>query len=209
MRPVIILFAKAPVPGAVKTRLHSVLSPLEAARFHEACVRDVLGRLAPLRDAADLELHTNIPTDAWSEENVAYGLQADGDLGRRMWIALQGGLAQGRPAVMIVGSDAPTLPESHLRDLLARAGDVAFGPARDGGYYAISCRRSHPEMFKDVEWSSRDTLAQTIRACRACGLRVEIGPEWYDIDTPEDLVKLGAEKDLPAHVARWLASKPK
>lgn len=208
MRPVIILFAKAPLPGAVKTRLHSVLSPPEAARFHEACVRDVLARLASLRDAADLELHTNIPTDAWSDENVAHGLQADGDLGRRMWIALQGGLAQGRLAVMIVGSDAPTLPASHLRDLLAREGDVALGPARDGGYYAICCRRVHPEMFKDVEWSSRDTLAQTIRACQGCGLRIEIGPEWYDIDTPEDLVKLQAEKDLPAHVARWLASKP-
>src|SRR5439155_12064238 len=133
----------------------------------------------------DIELHTDIETDAWRDRQVTRKLQCAGDLGLKMLHALSSALAQGREAVCIVGSDAPTLPAAYLRTLLASPADVALGPCEDGGYYALSCRRTHPEMFRGVEWSSAATLAQTEEAVRRCGLSVDRGPGWYDVDLPE------------------------
>jgi rSAM/selenodomain-associated transferase 1 len=204
VRPSIILFAKAPVPGRVKTRLRG-LSPAAAARLHAAFVRDAFELLGSLEPRADLELHTDVPTDEWSDLEVSRFLQAGGDLGARLLAALTAGLAAGRPQVIIVGADAPTLPRSHVERLLDLGADVALGPAEDGGFYAIACRRTDPRMFAGVRWSSRRTLDETVRAATACGLRVELGDPWFDVDTMEDLRRLAASPALPRHTAAWLA----
>ena len=154
MQPTIVVFAKAPRPGFVKTRLE--LAADAAARLHEAFVRDAIG----LAQAASqhVELHTDIETEAWSDIAVARRLQASGDLGARMLAAL--------PA-LILGSDAPSLPLSHLLQLIATPGDVVLGPAEDGGYWAILARRTDARMFEGVEWSTSRAREQTISACRA------------------------------------------
>jgi len=182
MPPLVILFAKAPVPGQVKTRL--MLEAATAAALHQAMVRDVFATLATI--PAELELHTDIATDAWPEITVARKVQVEGDLGRKILAALED------RHVMIVGSDAPTLPRGHLENLLTSKADVALGPTEDGGYYAIACRRAHPAMFDGVEWSTGRTLVQTAAAARACGLSVEIGRQWFDVDSPADLERLYA-----------------
>lgn len=185
IRPTIIVFAKAPVPGRVKTRLQ--LPPEEAVRLHDRFVRAAVGLC--LRLEADVELHTDAATEAWVDLPVRRGLQAEGDLGAKMLAALRS-RGEGVP-VMIVGSDAPTLPEGHLRRLLGSAADVALGPAEDGGFYAILARRTADGMFEGVEWSSGRELAQTVARVRELGLTVEVGEEWFDVDTPEDLRRLG------------------
>jgi uncharacterized protein len=197
MRPAIILFAKAPVAGRVKTRLEQALGEEAALELHKAFVLDMLDKLLTLSGAAAIELHTDIPTDAWQPPGVALQTQTSGDLGSRMLHALGGKWA------CIVGSDAPTLPASHIEALLASPADVALGPCEDGGYYAISCRRTHPEMFHGVEWSSPRALEQTGQSARACGLSVERGPGWYDVDRPEDLRRLRDEENLPQHTKAW------
>ena len=203
LRPVIILFAKAPVPGRVKTRLFPRLSPAEAASLHDALVRDTISSFEALSDCADLELHSDAPVADWGLKGWIMRLQHEGDLGLKMLQALSGALARGHERAMIAGSDAPTLPVAHLRALLACDTDVALGPAEDGGYYAIACRRAHPEMFRDVAWASAGTLDQTVAACRRFGLSVGIGPRWWDVDTPHDLERLAQSPDLPAHTAAW------
>jgi rSAM/selenodomain-associated transferase 1 len=203
MRPAIILFAKAPVAGQVKTRLQEWLGADATLALHEAFVLDMLDKLLTLSDFADIELHTDINTDVWRRAHVTLGEQIAGDLGLKMLHALSAGLAEGREQVCIVGSDAPTLPAAHLRTLLASPADVALGPCEDGGYYAIACRRTHPKMFSGVTWSSAATLAQTEEATGRCGLTVERGPEWYDIDLPEDVLRLRREENLPEHTRRW------
>ncbi len=205
MRPSIILFAKAPVPGRVKTRLHG-LSAGAAARLHAAFVRDMLEMLRAFEARADLELYSDVPTDEWSDLKVSRFLQAGGDLGARLLAALETGLAAGRPQVTILGSDAPALPPSHVERLLASAADVALGPAEDGGFYAIACRRTDPQMFAGVGWSGPRVLEQTIRAAAACGLRVELGEAWYDVDTMDDLERLARSGHVPRHTAAWLAA---
>jgi len=203
MRPAIILFAKAPLAGNVKTRLQAKLGAEATLALHEAFVLDMLDKLLTLSDLADIELHTDTKTDAWRRAKVTRRVQVAGDLGLKMLHALSTALARGREQACIVGSDAPTLPAAHLRALLSSPADVALGPCEDGGYYAIVCRRTHAAMFQGVRWSSAEALSQTEQAARACGLSVERGPGWYDVDRPEDLPRLLRDGDLPARVRRW------
>lgn len=197
MPPVIILFAKAPVPGKVKTRLTPHLTPAQAARLHQAMVEDTWSRMQQLKDIATLELHTDIETDAWRAISFRR-LQVEGDLGVRMLHALSQAFEQGATQAMIVGSDIPELPVDHLRLLLDSLSQVALGPVRDGGYYAISCRTTHPHMFQDVRWSTLHALADTINSCARAGLSVSVGAPWHDVDSPEDLVL------LPTHLRHLL-----
>ncbi|MBX9601257.1 MAG: TIGR04282 family arsenosugar biosynthesis glycosyltransferase, partial [Bryobacteraceae bacterium] len=189
------VFAKAPVAGRVKTRLCPPLSFYEAARLHRALTADLLDRLSRFPDI-DLELATDTSTDAWSEQCVTSRLQVSGDLGTRMLASLQHSLQRGHAQAVILGSDAPTLPHSHIEALLASPADVALGPAEDGGYWGIAARRVTPDMFRGVRWSAPDTLAGTVAACRAGGLSVAFAPEWFDLDSAESLRRLRRE-DLP------------
>ncbi len=202
MRPVIALFAKAPVPGQVKTRLRSRVGSEAASGLHSAFVEDLLDRLSALD--AQLELHTDIETDAWRHFAVTRKLQCGGDLGLRMFHALDAALGAGTNRACIVGSDAPTLPLEYLETLLRSPADVALGPTEDGGYYAIACRRVHPDMFRGVAWSTGAALEQTEQAARACGLSVERGPAWWDVDEFGDLQRLAQSPDVPPRTRAWL-----
>lgn len=206
MRPVIILFAKAPVPGRVKTRLSPLLGAAGAAELHSALVRDMLDSLAPFTVAADIELSTDIETDAWRDIPVARSAQGEGTLEERIYRALAAGLEAGRPKAMIVGSDSPGLPATHIDGLLHSTADAALGPAEDGGYYAIACRRVAPAMFRGVNWSTSSALDDTARALQNCGLTVELGMRWFDIDEPSDLFRLWKSANIPRHTAEWLRS---
>ncbi len=188
MRPLIIIFAKAPVAGRVKTRLDA--DPCRAAVLHSVFVRDTLAMAETLRDEADVELSTDTPSDAWPESAVRRSVQAGGNLGERMYAALHQALSAGRTQVIIMGSDSPLLPPDHIRELLRSATDVTLGPTKDGGYYAICCRRAVAEMFDGVPWSTAAALAGTVDALSRCGLTVGQGPAWFDVDTPDDLERL-------------------
>lgn len=121
--------------------------------------------------------------------------------------ALDAALHSGATPALIVGGDVPTLPAHHLTAVLASDADVVLGPSEDGGYYAISCRRTHPHMFEKVEWSSPSALEQTAGAARACGLSVAFGPPWFDIDSAADIDRLLASGPLPRHTSAVLAPR--
>jgi rSAM/selenodomain-associated transferase 1 len=187
----IVLFAKAPTPGRVKTRLG--VDPARAVELHSSFVRQALVMLESLRDVADVELSTDEPTQAWPEFLVARSVQSPGQLGERIYAALEKALTAGRPKAVIIGSDSPGLPAAHVRALLASTADVCLVPVDDGGFYAIACSRTAPAMFEGVRWSTSATLSDTVRALTDCGLSVELGPAWFDVDRPEDLTRLGAQ----------------
>jgi rSAM/selenodomain-associated transferase 1 len=199
----IILFAKSPLPGRVKTRLLPTLSPELAADLHSAFVRDMINRFHDLR-GTHFELHTDTESDAWQDLAVTRKVQIRGDLGLKMVHALGVGLASGYDRVVIVGSDAPTVPVAHVTNLLESTADVALGPATDGGFYAIAARKTHECMFDGVTWSQADTMARTVHAIHRTGLTVELGAEWFDVDEPDDLEILLAASDVPPHTAACL-----
>ncbi|MEO8663109.1 MAG: TIGR04282 family arsenosugar biosynthesis glycosyltransferase [Bryobacteraceae bacterium] len=205
MRPVILLFAKAPEPGRVKTRLTPLLSASQAASLHTAFVEDMLELLLTL-PGVDIELHTDTVTDAWAQQTVARKLQVEGDLGIKMHSAAKAALAAGRPQVLIAGSDSPTLPAAHLIAVLAAEADVTLGPADDGGYYAIAFRKTHPAMFSGVAWSTATTRADTVMACGSAGLTIAEGRRWWDVDAPADVVRLLTDPGVRRHTAAWLGN---
>jgi glycosyltransferase A (GT-A) superfamily protein (DUF2064 family) len=132
-------------------------------------------------------------------------LQVEGDLGIRMLHALNAALSEDRPQAVIVGTDAPTLPASHLETALSSPADVTLIPTDDGGYCVIACRRTDPGMFHGVRWSGPATLEDTLRTAWKCGLTTAVGPSWFDVDTFTDLARLAAGASLPRHTAAWIA----
>lgn len=152
----IIVFARPATPGAVKTRLLAILTPEQAAAFHLAALSDVV--TAARRTGRPVELHVAGGADACDAYRADYpelpviSKSAD-DLGGRIAGAFEKAFGRGIGRALIVGSDHPTLPPSHLSvalDLLAGA-DVTFGPARDGGYYAVGARsRAWPAALRFI-----------------------------------------------------------
>ncbi len=207
MREAIALFAKAAIPGRVKTRLTAELSPEQAAAFHEACVRDVWEKIHGLvGDGAFLFTDREWePWDLLAGRQVRF--QPDGDLGARMAGCFAELAEEGFERMLIVGADSPTLPAQILRrglDRLRDERDAVLGPTEDGGYYAVGCLRPRRGMFAGVEWSAPTTLAETEQAFKRESYRTERLPEWWDVDTPAELARLRREAPQTGRVAEWL-----
>lgn len=205
-RPLLILFAKAPIAGRVKTRLCPPLTPDQAAGLHSALVQDTIEMLSTFSGCADLELSSDSAIEAWPEMTVPRSVQAEGDLGARIFHALECALRSGREIAMVIGSDSPSLPSSHIGALLESEADVTLGPSRDGGFFAIACRHVQADMFDGVRWSTESTLDDVSRSAAQCGLTLATGPTWFDVDVKEDLERMLEMSNLPHHAARWSAT---
>jgi rSAM/selenodomain-associated transferase 1 len=201
--PLLILFARAPVAGRVKTRLCPPLSFAQAADLHSALVQDAIEMLSSLSDVADLELSSDSPSQAWPGVTLPRSLQPAGGLDVRLFHALSGALTRGCKVAMVIGSDSPGLPSSHIDALLKSDSDVTLGPTLDGGFFAIACRRVHPNMFEGVRWSTVFTLDDVVRSVVQCNLTITMGPAWFDVDVEEDLQRMLKMSNLPNHTARW------
>ncbi|MGH8698245.1 MAG: TIGR04282 family arsenosugar biosynthesis glycosyltransferase [Burkholderiales bacterium] len=192
----IIVFAKAPRPGAVKTRLIPALGAAGAARLHERLVERTLATAAAA-GVGPLELCGDPPSDPFlAARAAAHGAtltpQGAGDLGARMHRAFERALTSA-PAALAVGCDCPALATQHLREAsaaLAAGHDAVLGPAEDGGYVLIGLARGHASLFERIGWGGPDVLEDTRTRLGALGWRWrELGTLW-DIDRPEDLERL-------------------
>ena len=195
------LFAKAPVPGQVKTRLAPALSPADAAMLHARLVE----RAATARAAAQRAL-PEAATELWCAPDgsdpelsliaTAHGLarrdQQGGDLGARMRDAL----ASAMPGIAIlIGSDCPLVDASMLLRAAEAvlAHDAVFVPTADGGYALVGCRDRAPPCFDSIPWSTGDVMRATRARLRAAATRWLELPEAWDIDRPADLARLRAD----------------
>ena len=191
----VVVMAKAPVAGRVKTRLVPVLGAEGAARLARALLEDGLQTLtrlpwAKLRIAAD-------EPEAFTDFGLPVEDQGTGPLGERLERVLQRALRDG-PAALAVGTDAPGLPLELLeraRSALDRA-DAVFVPADDGGFVALGLRRCPPGLLADLPWSCEGTLEATEARLRKHGFRVARTRGWFDIDGPADLARLRVERAL-------------
>lgn len=182
----VLLFLKAPRPGTVKTRLATELGTEAATALYR--------RLAERQIAAvhasglPLELHYT-PTDAepelraWLGDTAGrYIPQCEGDLGARLAHATALAFADGAARLALIGADCPALDAARLQSAFAAlaTADAVFGPARDGGYYLLALDAPHLDLFRDIPWSTADTLHVSL--ARAAGLRTALLPEEEDID---------------------------
>jgi len=164
---------------------------------------DTAHMLMALGDSVDLELSTDVPTEAWPGLALTRSVQIEGDLGARLFHALEQALSAGREVVLVVGSDSPGLPHAHITEMLRSDADVTLGPTQDGGFFAIACRAVRQEMFSGVRWSSECALADVKRQASECGLSVALGPSWFDIDVEADLLRLLDIPHLQQNTAMW------
>jgi rSAM/selenodomain-associated transferase 1 len=186
---VVIVFARAPRAGAVKTRLVPRLGPERAAHLQQRLIRAALRTAA---ESGDIQLHVT-RSHAWFRAlRVPLRKQRGADLGERMHSALRGALRRHRAAVLI-GNDAPSLRKSDLSQALRwlQAGvDIVLAPAEDGGYALIAARRIDSRVFDGIRWGGPDVLARTLRNVARCGLRCRLLRTVWDVDRPEDLERL-------------------
>lgn len=215
----VFIMAKAPRPGAVKTRLCPPLSDAEAAELYRCFLLDKIAQVRSLKQATPAIAY------APAEERRVFESLAPGfnlipqrgpDLGARLADGFEAFLPSGRGAALAVDSDTPTLPVAFLQqavDLLRSPSlDVVLGPTEDGGYYLIGLREPHPELFEAIRWSTPEVMPETLRRAEARGLRVGLLPTWYDVDTPGDLERLraalaGTNGIEPFHTRRFLRER--
>ena len=207
-RAALALFAKAPRPGRVKTRLAAALGARLAAEFHRECVLAAWQRISRL-DGIELFLYCDSQCAEFEElaGGGRFRRQRGADLGHRMRSCLEELLGSGYDRALIVGSDAPTLPLQQVREALAALdeADAVLGPCADGGFTLIGASRTAPEMFRGVPWSTAGTRQACLRALRADGLTAaEVATEAYDVDTSADLARLVRDPALGAGLRRWL-----
>jgi len=187
----IAIFAKAPVPGRVKTRLIPALGAEGAADLARAMLEDALDAAASL----NLLLCTDPGPDDpdWRgliPAGTATMAQGEGDLGQRLARVAQTVLA--REPVMLIGTDCPELTAERLRAAWAALADhdAVIHPAHDGGYALLGLRRFHPSLFEGIAWSTASVAADTIARIRARGWSLHIDDTLHDVDEPEDLPAL-------------------
>jgi uncharacterized protein len=221
----LIIFAKAPEPGQVKTRLSPPLTSDQAARLHEAFMLDVVHAAQPLGGVTQwLSCAPSTTHPFFRRLSRRFRLrlltQTGETLGERMASALRQALDAGATQAVLIGTDVPTLPGMIIRDAfrLLRSADVVLGPACDGGYYLVGVSRRVPPIFDEIPWGRSMVLEMTLAQVNRLGLRCRLLPFWYDVDTLPSLRLLAAyltalrrvvgpaREPLPPATTRWCAA---
>jgi len=208
-----ILFARTPIPGRVKSRLATRLTPEQACALHGAATSDTAELLAEaLPDAAVWVFFSEDPPGLEAMPVVLpprfrCAAQQGNNLGDRMGAAFARAFASGARRVVIFGSDSPTLPPAIPGQAFgALAGcDLVLGPAADGGYYLIGCRRFDPRLLQGVEWGTPRACQQTLANASRLNYATALLEPWFDLDEWSDVERLLAEarrgRPLPPHLA--------
>ncbi|MEJ2727472.1 MAG: TIGR04282 family arsenosugar biosynthesis glycosyltransferase [Deltaproteobacteria bacterium] len=192
----LVVVAKAPVAGKVKTRLIPQFTPEEAVELYRCFLQDRTRTISSLKGIDRAIAFT--PADA-RDMFIPFGLNGIGlfsqkgkDLGERLNNIFVEKLAGGYDAVSIIDSDTPDLPQSTIRKsfkrLLSDQAEVVFGPCYDGGYYLVGMCKPHPELFDDIPWSTGTVLSKTLEKAKRLHVKTGLLPRWNDLDTYEDLV---------------------
>jgi uncharacterized protein len=188
----LLVFVKAPRPGAVKTRLAASLGTERAAALYRAMAKEEIRRTAPRGDYARVLCFD--PPDARDE--IAAWLpgevlepQHGADLGARMAHAIQSAFDAGARRVAVIGTDVPACGHEHVAAALRALDDhdVAIGPTHDGGYYLIALDRPRPALFQSIPWSTPSVLPATAERAGVLGLTVLMLDPLRDVDTLDDV----------------------
>jgi rSAM/selenodomain-associated transferase 1 len=208
----VVVFAKAPEPGRVMTRLAADIGQDSAVELYRCFLADIAAQVGGLDEALERPVQ---PVLAYTGDADHPGFepfrqagfqlleQQGADLGERLVNMTHTSFSSGATRLIIVGTDSPTLGASHFRSALVNLedNDVVVGPSFDGGYYMIGLREPHTTVFEGIDWSTTRVFGQTLRHCRASSLLCEALEFWYDVDTIEDL------KMLETHLFDYLRDR--
>jgi rSAM/selenodomain-associated transferase 1 len=194
----VVLMAKAPVPGRVKTRLCPPLAPAEAARLYACMLGDAAEEISSVARIARY-LFLDPPGTVNTLRGAPFSPferfpQRGKDLGEKMRDAAATAFRLGATRVVIVGGDCPALAAERLRRAfreLREGAEAAFGPSADGGYYLVGLACPDERLFRKIPWSTPTVLPDTVARCRALSIPFSFLQPERDVDTGEDLHALG------------------
>ena len=190
----LIVFAKKPVPGKVKTRLTPHITPEKAAELHEAFFIDLVNKIKNNIEGMDLTVaYTPVYDEKFFRELVGSSVnlfpQRGDNLGEKMRNAFEAFFARGAKRVVIIGTDSPTLPIPYIQKAFHVLENIPIvvGPTFDGGYYLIGLSEFNGEIFDNIGWGTSQVFHQTLTRIITLNKQLFVLPPWYDIDTPVDL----------------------
>lgn len=191
-RTALVVMARYPKVGAVKTRLARAIGAERACQLYRAFLRDISMRFTGDRRTlvwAFLPPERDFRSVVGDE--ARWMLQEGGDLGQRMRNTFRRLFAEGCARVIMMGADVPHLRDEWLDEAERRLHevDVVLGPSADGGYYLIAMRAPH-DLFSGIAMSTPAVLAATLRKAAANGLHVHLLPKSFDVDDASDLEQL-------------------
>jgi len=197
----LVIFVKAPLVGQVKTRLCPPLSLTQAAELAQCFLVDMVERAYHLPAVRVYLAITPAESEPVFRALLPFSVecitQRGVSLGEREHNVFVDLIEQGATRTVLIGSDIPTLPLSHLQEafqyLEDTRCDAIFGPSRDGGYYLVGMRVLHPELFENITWSMPSVMAETLAQAHKHNLNVALIPSWYDVDDKDDLARLVIE----------------
>ena len=201
-RGALVIMAKAPREGLVKTRLARAYSPPEVVRLYECMLRDTVALARSLRS-----VHVAVMCPSGDVEEVSTQLRPDvsdvvgqegGGLAAALTSVFRHFVRAGFSRVIALDSDSPHLPRSILERAFALLdeNDLVIGPTEDGGYYLVGASEAHPQLFEAAPLGTSGAYDALLANARVLGLSVGITESWYDVDVPADLSRLATELRL-------------
>lgn len=191
----IIVFAKYPENGKVKTRLSATIGENFAKNFYKICAEHTFEEILKVNDKnkeqflfySDKKNKNKI--SEWTENKFLCFPQRGKDLGEKMLNAFKTIKKENATKAIIVGTDLPDISSDILNKSfeLLNDSDIVIGPATDGGYYLLGMKKIYKELFSNMPWSSDILFDKTLNVIKELGLEASILPELSDIDTEEDL----------------------
>lgn len=198
----IVVVAKAPQVGKVKTRLCPPLSYEQATQLYTGFLLDTI-EIA--RKVADCEVKAVCPSAQDARElrqilpaSVGYVVQDSPGLGSALNQSIEECLKLGYQKVFCISSDNPTLPLEYLEAAVTALdkNDLVLGPTEDGGYYLVGARASCPYLFEGMTWSTETVLVETMERAFSHQASFQLLPRWYDLDTGQELARFIRELSL-------------
>ncbi|MGB0166528.1 MAG: TIGR04282 family arsenosugar biosynthesis glycosyltransferase [Luteibaculum sp.] len=191
MRRALIIFAKNPEKGKVKTRLAKDLGSNEALTWYLRLLKRTETAIQGLTAEKTVYWSKAEPLHppAFYRDEFAHKVQQGENLGDKMSQAIEDQFRKGYDALVIIGTDCWDLKPKHIEEAyqLLRKNDVVMGPAKDGGYYLLGMNRYHPELFENVPWSTEEVANVTRKACQKLELSMAEIETLNDVDKVHDL----------------------
>lgn len=196
----LIVFAKYPVAGNVKTRIGEKIGMDRAAKLYHHFLLDAFEQYSYIGKTS-VKVYFS-PENRLVKEyrrllpnQFHLKFQTGNDLGSRMKNAFADELYHG--SCMIIGTDHPNLPTKYIKDGFAflnnNPNSVTIGKSSDGGFYTLGMSSFYPQLFEGMTYSHSNVYSQTINQIKLSGIDFLELPVWYDIDEPEDLSRLVAD----------------
>lgn len=191
MRRALIIFAKNPVKGKVKTRLAKDIGENEALSWYLRLMKKTENTVQGTCIEKTVFWSTNVPMHppAFYSDEFNADVQQGENLGERMSGAVKSMFAKGYDSVAIIGTDCWELKTEIVEEAYQqlKTNDVVVGPAKDGGYYLMAMNQFSQELFENIPWSTEEVASKTYEACEKLGLKCGKLKALSDVDKVHDL----------------------